>query len=386
MQVFFSAALDGVTCDAATCKCAGWISAAVAAKKPAKRKKGKARKTDSDGVKFPPPLQARAIIEAVAARQGDTDAAETDAAETDTEAVPRPAGWRDFPVSAWLTPDGVELAFSTLCPSVRAALAQADEPAAIATSDGGWRRSIGMFEHPNSLAEIALRPRNKLPWRDYADLRDASLDIISDRRQPLLARLAEIASVASQVLDELAIPGELPGLTARSFLAWRGFLESRVASANATKLHDFAVSIAPLFKEDAGLDQEVLAALSESLAGDWRAHLIDKVAPRERVIGDALETYFGARLFGIPVVRDVSLARAWAELFEGLAAGLRYLAGLCDALDTDATAELAVAAMAMGEHYVCHTSKKLTTFSLPPAGHGRAPRMADVDMTLASIC
>ena len=400
MQVYFCAALDGVVCDAQTCSCSGWIraadklaeAAAKAAKTPKSAKPSKTKQS-AKSPKSPKSAQksAAAAVETVAFPPPRLDALFLDAVATGKPRKPgtRSPQWADFPVSAWRTPDGVDLGFSTLCSQVRAALAEADEPVAIATADGGWRRPIGVFEFGDKLKQVAVRPRDKMPWRDFAELRELCLDVISDRRQPLLARLAEVAGIGAAVVDERALPTEIPGLSARSFLAWRGFLESRVATANASKLSAFAVEVAPLFARELGLSDDPSASLerlTEALSGDWRQHLVEHVAPVERAIGDALESYFGARLFALPVQRDVSLARAWAELFEGLAVGLRYLAALCAATGTSATPTLAVAAMALGEHFVVSTNGKLPGFALPPKAHGHAPRMADVDMTLASIC
>lgn len=224
-----------------------------------------------------------------------------------------------------------------------------------------------------------------MPWRAFADLREVLLDALSDRRQPLLARLAEIAGIVAVVVDQKAVPAELPPLTARKFLAWRGFLEARVASAASDQLAAFGESMRPLFAEDAGLIDVSPAEFAQALAGDWRAHLHARVAPQERAISDALETWLGCRLFALPLDRDVSFARGAAEFFESFALGIRFLAALCAARGCDADPATAVAAMAMGEHMVGSAGTKLTSFTLPPATPGRAPRLVDVDMTLGSI-
>lgn len=371
MQILFCAALDGVTCEEQSCPCGGWIRAAA---RPKKRKKGgKAKKSKPDAIAFVAPTQTAALLEALAAGEpidGDE----------------RPGQWADYPVSAWATPDGVEIGFNTLCFSVRQALAAVDEPATIATADGGWRRAISLFTFADGLKTIPIRPRDKMPWRDFAELRDVCLDIISDRRQPILARLAEVAAIAAVVVDEQSLPAELPQLSPRVFLAWRGFLESRVASANAKKLRKFAETTAPLFAPDSGLTPANAETFGESLDGDWRHELMTRMCPHERLLADPIEAYFSARLFATPIQRDVSLSRAWAEMFEGLAVGLRYLAALTAATDSQATPAMTISALAMGEHYVVSAAQKLPSFSLPPPSHGPSPKMADLDMTLASIC
>jgi len=202
----------------------------------------------------------------------------------------------------------------------------------------------------------------------------------------LLTRLAEIAAVSAAVVEHKGLPAELPQFTARAFLAWRGFLESRVASAPAELLADFAAAVQPLFAETPGMSADARTALADALAADWRAHLLARVAPAERDITDALEAWLGSRLFALPLDRDQSFARGIAEFFEAFAIGLRYLAALCEAAGCDATPDIAVAAMALADHHVASAGAKLPGFALPPSTPGRAPRMVDVDMTLASIC
>ncbi|GEM_PF-2849507 len=369
MHVYFCAALDGVTCDDSTCPCGAWIRSAGA---KASKKKGRKKAPPSGHVSFPARAQDEAVLDALGRSKpsGGTG---------------RPDGWADFPVHAWRTPEAFELGFSTLCPTVRAALAAADEPVAIATADGGWRRELSVFTFADGLQTVRVRPRTTAPWADYADLRDAMLDIIGDRRQPLLARLADIAAITATVVEHKGVPPELPTFTARSFLAWRGFLEARAAAANPKKMAAFANKVAPLFESDAGLVKHK-DAIAAALSTDWRGILVERVASAEREFSDALENYLGARVFALPVVRDVSLARAYAEFYEAFAVGLRYLAALCELHGRDADAGLAVASMALGEHFVNSSKQKLAAFVPPPPSHDRAPRVADVDMTLASIC
>jgi hypothetical protein len=84
--------------------------------------------------------------------------------------------------------------------------------------------------------------------------------------------------------------------------------------------------------------------------------------------------------------RDLSLARGYADLFEGLAVGLRYAAALAETPERDVDGEVLVAALALGEHYVAGAGAGLPAFTLPADQHERGPRMADLDMTLESIC
>ena len=152
MQVLFSAALDNVPSVIADCPSQAWLAAANdwAAKQPAAKKKGSA---------FPAVAMENAILGALA------DALPLG----ELSDVPKPL--RDFPVSAWATPDGVELAFSTLSRVVCEALAQTDEPVTVAKSVGGWRLPLHVFRFQNQLREVRVTSRTKMPWSDYVVLR-----------------------------------------------------------------------------------------------------------------------------------------------------------------------------------------------------------------------
>ena len=94
----------------------------------------------------------------------------------------------------------------------------------------------------------------------------------------------------------------------------------------------------------------------------------------------------GLWLLGAPIVRDLTLTRAWAEIGEALALGLRYAAAIGEAQGAPISLEQAAAALALGEHAVAWSNVGLPSFELPGSSHDRAPRMVDLDMTLESIC
>lgn len=373
MHVLFPAALDHAQCDPAVCDCRRWL--ALAAKGAGGKRRRRVQK--SGQVAFPFRHVEQALLAALV---------ENDAAPSEPKNGAFPSPFADFPTFAWATPLGAEVGFSTLCGSVRDRLAHTDEPVALATADGGWRRELQLFRHADGLENVRLSPRIEFPFAEYADLRDVSLDLIAERRYPLLARLSQVATLLQVVLRDRAMPAELPSLTARSFLSFRGFLESRVAAAEAAAMAGFAQTALPLFARSLGLGDGAGLALAEALRGEWRDDLQRHVVPVERDLWAPVEAWMGTVIFGLPLARDVSLTRGSAELFEGFAAGLRYAAAVGAVQRGPLSPAQMVAALALGEHFVSWSASPLPTYALPPESHDRGPRMADLDMTLASIC
>ncbi len=368
MQVLFPAALDGISSELVDCPSRAWLPAAQEAWDAAQE--GSKRRGKRGEVPFPPAAAERALLTATVeglplGEQSDVKAPLT-----------------GFPVWAWATPDGVELSFSTLSSAVRRRLAATDDPAALAHAEGGWRTPLAVFRFADGLQQLRVTSRTKMPWSDYVVLRETLLDALADRRQPLLARLAEIAGVAAMVASERALPTEFPVLNARLFLAWRGFLESRVAAASATELAAFAQTAWPLFRDDL----TTADGLEAALAGDWRADLRTWIVPDERSLTEAIEGYLGVRLFAAPLDRFRTVIRGHVELLEGFATGLRYAAAFGALQGAPLTGEQIVAALALGEHAVAQAGAALPGFALPKSSHDRGPRMADLDMTLESIC
>ncbi|HAN30422.1 MAG TPA: hypothetical protein DCQ06_02380 [Myxococcales bacterium] len=368
MQVLFSAALDNVPAMLSTCPCQDWLAAAQqwADQQPARRGK-KAAQTA-----FPAVAMERAILAAleVALPLGDAND------------VPQPLG--DFPISAWSTPDGVELAFSTLSRAVCEALAQTDEPVTVAKSVGGWRMPLHVFRFADRLQQVRVTTRTKMSWSDYVVLREHFLDLVADTRQPLLARLAEVAALSATVAAERALPTDVPELSARLFLSWRGFLEARVSAGAVQNLSATAMLLAPLYGDLLPLDND--EAVTSALADDWRQLLAQYVVPVERELAIAIEAYLGARLFNGPLLRYRTLVRGYVEVLEGFAVGLRYAAAIGGLQQRPVSPEQMVAALAMGEQVAAHGGQALPSFALPKLSHDRGPRMADLDMTLESIC
>ncbi len=372
MQVLFMAALDGISGELETCPSRSWLPAAQEAwdaNTPADRR----RKKPSE-VPFPP------VAAELAVRTALTDGLPVG----DINDVQEPLS--AFPVWAWATPDGVEVGMSTLSPVVRGRLAATDEPATVAHAEGGWRTPLAVFRFRDGLEEVRITPRTRMPWEDFRTLRDMVLDAIADRRQPLLARMAEIAGLLATLANERALPSAAPAINGRLFLAWRGFLEARVAAGDAAELAAFAFAVAPLFKNDLALDSDAQSRLAVALAGDWRADLKTWVVPAERALAEAIEGYLGARLFHVPLDRHLTIIRGYAEFFDGFAIGLRYAAAFGAVHGHVLTGTQIVAALALGEHAVAAADRALPTFQLPRPSHDRGPHMADLDMTLESIC
>jgi len=294
--------------------------------------------------------------------------------------------YADHPIIAIATPQGAELTFSSLCPTVRGLLAANREPVALARVEGGWRCALRVFQPDGLLREVRLTPRKTVPWAAFSATRDSLLDLIAEPTLPLLARLARVALVLDLALSERNLPVPVPPLTARGFLAFRGFVESRTASAPSQAMVRFAADALPLWAQDVGLARSDIAALLDALSGDWRSHFRVRLVPAERDIAPAIEAWLGARLFAIPLDRDQSIARGYAEFFEGFALGLRYAAALGEVKQQLVGPRTIVAALALGEHFVAAAGEPLPSFEVPRDVHERGPRMADLDMTLESIC
>ncbi|MCO4762578.1 MAG: hypothetical protein KC502_13790 [Myxococcales bacterium] len=372
MHVLFMAALDGISAELKSCPSHAWLPAAQEAWDAA-IKGGKRRKKAGE-VAFPPVATERAVrtalVEGLPVGDHNDVSSPLDA----------------FPVWAWATPDGVEVGMSTLSPAVRRRLAETDEPVTLAHADGGWRTPLSVFRFRDGLEDVRITARTKLPWEAFTTLRELVLDAIADRRQPLLARMAEIGGLIADLSSQRALPATPPTLNGRLFLAWRGFLEARVADADSGALASFAAAAAPLFSDDLPLDAGALAQLEEALAGDWREDLRSWVVPAERAVSEAMESYLGARLFHVPLDRHLTIVRGYVEFFEGFAMGLRYAAAFGAIQGAPLTALQMVAALALGEHAVAAQGLALPAFALPRASHDRGPHMADLDMTLESIC
>lgn len=367
MRVVFPAVLDGFACGEEDCVCRASLRAAALAT-PANAK-------PVAGFPF---RQAEQALVAGAARLGETGA---DAGKGTGGAL-----FGDYPIVAIKTPTGVELTFASLCPAVRLLLAGNEEPVSLAGSEDGWRVPLSVFHHEAGLKEIRLTPRRLVRWPQFTAMRDVLLDLIAEPTHPLLARLAQVAAVIDVALTDHGLPTLSQPLTARGFLAFRGFIESRAASVEAEPLAAFAARALPLVTDATGVGPEHVPALLDALSGDWRAHAKKWLVPAEKDIASAIEAYLGARLFSIPVDRDQSLARGYTEFFEGFAVGLRLAAAMGEVLQQVVDVDVAVAALAIGEHAVSAASEPLPMFEMPRDASGRGPRMADLDMTLESIC
>ncbi len=385
MQVVFPAVLDGVVCDGTSCACRDAVAAgAVLAGGAAKRRRTKGDTGDA----ALPAVEIEAALVAgsrhLAAGGAVADPSVVEAALAGRTGLR--AGYADLPVFAWTAGATVELSFRSICPRVQAALAAADEATALANADGGWRQPLHVFRHAGGLDTLRLTSRSKLSLQDYLELREITLDLIGDPTSPPLARLARLAALTAVVVDERKLPAQIPPLTGRIFLAFRGFLEGRVASAPVEQMAAFAADLHMFWGDAAGLSRTQLPELLNALGGDWREAVHARLVDHEKDLAPAFEGWLSMRLLAVPIDRDTTLQRAWAELFEAWALSLRYAAAIAEVLDEAVNPTIMVAALALAEHFVSTSAQPLPSFSVPGDLHERGPRMADLDMTLESIC
>ena len=195
-----------------------------------------------------------------------------------------------------------------------------------------------------------------------------------------------MAALLAVVQRDRAVPQHVPPLTSRAFLAFRGFLEARVAAADAESMARFGAAMLPLMGAETGLQATDAGRLLDTLNGDWREQLRHRMVTEESGLCSAIEAWLGVRVFALALARDQTIARATAELIDGFAQGLRFAAALAEITDRSVDPTLVVAALTLGEHHVAHAATPLPAFALPEGGHERGPRMADLDMTLGSIC
>ncbi len=368
MRVVFPAVLDGFACADADCPCRRSLRAAAAA----------AGKPQSS-TKFPFRDAETALLDGAARLAQNAKAKLAPSANLD-------ARFGDYPLLAMQTPQGVELSLATMCPSVRELLSANQEPVSLARSDGGWRLALKVFQPEGGGKDVRLTPRKSVKWQEFLILREALLDLAAEPTLPLLARLARAASLIDIAIEERMPAAQPPPLTARAFLAFRGFIESRLASVDAEPLAQFAARALPLYGAQVSLTSKDMPALQTALAGEWREHFRRWLVPTERDVTPAVEAYLGTRLFAMPLDRDQSLARAYVEFFEAFALGLRFAAAIGHVRQLPVDAATVVASLALGEFFVAAAQQPLPAFELPRDVHERGPRMADLDMTLESVC
>lgn len=292
--------------------------------------------------------------------------------------------WNDFPLQAVQTADGASLTFSTLCPVVRARLLAAEEPVTPAHSEGGWRQPLQVWK-PDGKPHVLLFADCPVPFPAFLALRDALLDLAAEPTLPILGRLTRLAMTFDAAQHSRALPAAPPTLTPRGFLAFRAFLEARCASADPERLGSFAARARHMLPELALADTD-LPRLLDALTGEWREQVRQWLVPGEREQVQVFETWLGARLLALPFDRDVSLARAWAELLESAAVAIRFAGALGELRQEATSGPTLLAALALAEHCVATAELPLPPFELPRDLHDRGPRMADLDMSLEAIC
>ncbi|MBM4342280.1 MAG: hypothetical protein FJ100_02760 [Deltaproteobacteria bacterium] len=294
----------------------------------------------------------------------------------------------DYPLAAVSTPSGAELYFAMLCPTARAAVCGNTDPVDLARAEGGWRLPVQVFAADSGNKLVRLDADRVVPWRHFAQLREWLLDVVADATLQPLARFARLAHAVDELCVEggiqFAVANGLQPLTPRRFLAFRAHLEARLAACDVKSLataYGRWLSLVPELDHGPGGPKAVVAALGadfRELVGPW-------LAPAETALGPAMETYLAVRVFAIPLDKDTTLRRGHAELVEGFAIGMRLALAWAHAAQTLVTPAVLLAAWSLGEAMVADAGKPVPAFARKQGDHDRAPRMADVDMTLAGL-
>ncbi len=361
MRVVFPALLDGFDCGAADCACRAALRAAPAVKPLA-------------AGKFPFRQAEKAMLRG-AARLAKGE---------DLPAKPMALSG-DYPIAAVMTPAGAELYFASLCPTVRQLLAVQTEAVDLARAEGGWRIPLQVFQPDDQLRDLRLTGVRTLPWRHYQTLREHLLDLVADSSNALLGRLARVASLIDAVVADQSLATARAPLTGRMFLAFRAFLESRCGALDGAALANAVGAMLPL-AADLTLQASDITSLTEALQGDWRADVRQWLAVREPELGPAFEAYLALRVFAMPLDRDQTLQRAYAELIETVVAAMRLAAAVGQVRQSPVTPAMLVASLALAEAWIADAGQGLPTFQRPSETHDRGPKMADIDMTFESIC
>ena len=294
----------------------------------------------------------------------------------------------DYPVAALGTPTGAELYFATLCPSVRFAMAENSEPVDLARAEGGWRLPVTAFVPEDRVKTVRLTNEKIVPFRTFAAARERLLDVVADPTLTQLARMARLAHLVDAMTSEgelaATVGGGLPPLTPRMFLSFRGHLEARVDAADVRALATALGKYWPILG-DLELDADQLAALPAALAQDWRAQVGQWLAVAEAEVAPAVETYLAVRVFAIPLDRDQTIQRGYAELFESFAHALRLVVALAEVRQSPVAPWQLTACWGLCEALLADLAKPLVVFARQPDGHVRAPPISEMDMTLGGI-
>ncbi len=294
----------------------------------------------------------------------------------------------DYPIAALGTPTGAELYFATLCPSVRYAMSENVDPVDVARAEGGWRMPVQVFVPDDRLKTVRLTGDKVLPFRAFAAARERLLDVVADTTLTQFARMARLAHLTDALIadGEIAstVGGGLPPLTPRMFLSFRAHVEARVEAADTGALAQGLGKYWPMFS-DLELDADHLAALPKALAEDWRTQIGHWLAVAEAEVAPAVETYLGVRVFAIPLDRDQSVQRGYAELFESFAQALRLVVALAEVKQSPVAPWQLTACWALCEALLADGGKPVPAFVRPTDAHGRTPHISDMDMTLGGI-
>jgi len=366
MRVVFPALFDAFDCDDAHCPCRRAIAAAPA---PSARSWEPGR--------FPFRAAERAALRGAARLAADQPPA--------VDAVDYPGG---YPVQAIGTPLGAEIHFATLCPSVRYAMAENVDAVDLARAEGGWRHPLQVFVPDDRLKAVRLDRDRALPFRAFAAVRERLLDAVADPTLPPFARMARLANLVDRLVQEGQAPatvgGGLPPLAPRDFLAFRAHVEARIGAADPRALAKEVAAGWPLLP-DLELDADQIEALPDALRGDWRDQLTRWLAPAEEWVAPGVETYLAVRVFAIPLDRDQTVERGYAELFESFAQAVRLVVALAEVKRAPVAVWQLIACWALCEAHVADGAKGVAAFARPADAHARAPHLAELDLTLGGL-
>lgn len=287
------------------------------------------------------------------------------------------------PVAAVAVGSDVELYFLPACPTVRDAVLPYGDALDLLRRPDGWRLPLQAVAVDDPAPEVWIAPQRPLPWNQWTVLREALLDVLADPGLPLLGRMA-------RVLLALAEPPPVPAdgavrlapLTARDFLHVRAQLEARMAAQSVAWLAKSYPAGHALFEQLPALTP---AVCKRSLQADWRSALAGPLAQREAQAAPQLEVLASMQVFAMPLARALTLQRCASAWLEGWAVGLRWLAALSHATKTPPTTEQWLAALAAADTAVAVAAQPLPAVTLPEPTHQRGPKMADLDLSFASL-
>lgn len=371
MRVVVPAFLDDFLCGVPDCACRRAL--AQAASLPSQSRKQSQPPTPA----WPPAAAEAALWQGgracTAGQQGSLSNAQLDA----------PAADATGPLTAVAVGAEAELYFSALCPQVRDAVSHYRDALDLLRRPDGWRLPLHAIAVDDPSPEVWISAGQPLPWPAWTALRDALLDALADPGLPLLPRIARVALALAQPPAVPATgPVQLAPLTARDYLHVRAHLEARLAAQSPAWLAAHFPAGNGLFPE---LAEPSAAAWKRALQADWRPALAGPLAECEREVTPALEILLSLQVFAMPMARGLTLQRCLAGWIEALAVGLRWMAALWHWRQAMPDTAQWVAVLAAADAAVAAAAAPLPQLAAPQPTHDRGPRMADLDLSFASL-